>query len=128
MKKLIGLLNIGMIAFVLFLSASVSSAQVAGDYGSAGTGNWGTDGTNWLVFVSASNWSDATPAPGAPLATTNVWIRAGHTVTMEASSKVCKNLTVQSTGILATGAAGNSLAINGNAQVDGVLGSTSAGP
>ena len=75
MKKLIDLLKIGMTAFVFLGAVSISRAQVAGDYGSAGTGNWGTDGTNWLVFVAASDWHDATAAPGAPSSSTNVWIR-----------------------------------------------------
>lgn len=85
--------------------AGMASAQVAGDYGSLGTGSWGTTGANWLVFVAASDWSDATAAPGAPSAATNVWIRPGHTVNMEVSSKVCKNLTIQATGALTTSAA-----------------------
>jgi hypothetical protein len=114
---------------VLLCTASILvNAQVAGDYGSAGSGNWGTNGANWLVFVSASDWSDATPAPGAPTSSTNVWIRAGHTVNMEASSKACKNLTIQSTGALTTSATGSSLSINGNAQIDGALGTAAAGP
>ena len=99
-----------------------------GDYGSLGTGNWGTTGANWLVFVSAADWSDATAALGAPTSSMNVWIRSGHTVTMEASSKVCKNLTIVTGGTLLTAASGSSIAINGNAQIDGALGSAAAGP
>ena len=112
----------------LGLLSSISFAQVAGDYGSATTGNWGTTNANWLVFVSASDWSDATPAPGAPTTSTNVWIRPGHTVTMEASSKACKNLVVQTGATLLTSAAGNSLSVNGDAQIDGTFGSVTVGP
>jgi hypothetical protein len=123
MKKKV-MLVVGLFLFIPFFLF----AQSAGDYGSVGTGNWGTTGANWLVFVSAADWSDATAAPGAPTSSNNVWIRSGHTVNMEASSKVCKNLTIESTGALTTSAAGSSLSINGNAQIDGALGTASAGP
>ena len=114
---------------LFYVGASISIAQpVAGDYGSLGTGNWGTDGTNWLVFVSASDWSDATAAPGAPTSSTNVWIRPTHTITMEASAKVCKNLTIQSGGTLLTLATGSTLTVNGDAQIDGTLGSLTVAP
>lgn len=76
-------------------------AQTSGDYGSAGTGNWGTTGANWLVYGSNPDWSDATPASGPPTSSTNVWIRSGHTVTVEASGKTFNNLTVQTGATLA---------------------------
>lgn len=110
------------------LCLSIVNAQTAGDYGSAGSGDWGLDGTNWLVFVSAADWSDATAAPTLPSTTTNVWIRNGHTVNMEASGKACKNLTIQSGGTITTASTSNSVAINGNFQVDGTLGTSAVGP
>jgi hypothetical protein len=119
---LIALVVIGLVPM------SNTFAQVAGDYGSAGTGRWGTTGANWLVFVANPDWSDATPAPGAPTAAINVWIRSGHTDTLEASSKACKNLTVQSGATLLAISGSNSLAINGDAQINGTLGSPTIGP
>ncbi len=67
-----------------------------GDYGSAGTGNWGSDGSNWVVCVTAGTWDGATAATSTTSATTNVWIRSGHTVTVDASGKKCNNLVVES--------------------------------
>lgn len=117
---------------VLFVVVSSMFGQVAGDYGSLGSGAWGTDGTNWVIFVSNPDWSDATAAGTGPgtgtSASTNVWIRAGHTVNMEASSKVCKNLNIENTGAITTTATGSSLSINGNAQINGTLGTSLAGP
>jgi hypothetical protein len=85
--------------FICFFSQSF--AQIAGNYGSKATGNWGTDGTNWLVFVSEADWSDATDAPGAPSTSTNVYIRSGHSVIAAVAGGVnCLNLTVESGGKL----------------------------
>ena len=121
MKKLIDLLKIGMTAFVFLGAVSISRAQVAGDYGSAGTGNWGTDGTNWLVFVAASDWHDATAAPGAPSSSTNVWIRGGHTVTAEASGKTCNNIIIQTGGMIITSGteAANNITASGTLTLQG---------
>jgi hypothetical protein len=85
---------------LLILSVSMASAQAVGDYGSAGSGRWGTTGANWVVCQTPGTWVGATPAPGAPDATTNVWIRAGHSDTVEASGKECLNLTIEATGML----------------------------
>jgi len=99
---------------VFLLSVSGIFAQAVGDFGSKATGNWGTDGTNWIVCVTPGQWSDATQALVAPAATDNVWIQAGHTVTAEATGKLCKNLTVQGTVITnATSSSANSIAISG---------------
>src|ERR1035437_4205073 len=125
MKKLrllfLSLIIIGSISFKVF-------AQVSGDYGSKATGNWGTDGTNWLIFGSLADWSDATQATLVPGNGNNVWIRNGHTVTMEASSKRGKNLTIVSGGKLLTSASGNSLTLNGDLTIDGTCGSLTAAP
>jgi hypothetical protein len=81
-------------------SMSVALAQAVGDFGTAGSGRWGTTGANWIVCQSPGTWVGATAAPGAPTPTTNVWIRAGHIDTVEASGKDCANLTVEATGSL----------------------------
>ena len=74
-------------------------AQAVGDYGSANSGNWTANAT-WVVCVTAGTWDGATPATTATSATTNVWIRSGHTVQFDASSKNCNNLTIESGGKL----------------------------
>jgi len=84
----------------LLMVGTSARAQAVGDYGSAGTGSWGTDGTNWVVCVTIGTWTGATAAPGAPTTSTNVWIRAGHIITAEATGKTCNNLTVVGTGTL----------------------------
>ena len=90
-------------------------AQATGDFGSNATGNWGTDGTNWVVCVTPGQWTDATSAANAPTATDNVWIRAGHTVTAEATGKTCKNLTIEGTAtLISTSASGtNNVMLSG---------------
>ena len=98
---------------VLLNSTSIM-AQATGDFGSKATGNWGTDGSNWLICVTPGQWTDATPAANAPTATDNVWIQAGQTITAEATGKTCKNLTVQGTVITqATSSTVNYITISG---------------
>ena len=74
-------------------------AQAVGDYGSAASGNWTANAT-WVVCVTAGTWDGATAATAAISATTNVWIRSGHTVQFDTSSKNCNNLTIESGGKL----------------------------
>ncbi|RCK71585.1 MAG: Lead, cadmium, zinc and mercury transporting ATPase [Ignavibacteriae bacterium] len=93
MKKLKLFLTTSLMMLII---SSISFSQAVGDYGSAGSGNWGTTGANWLVCVTPGTWDGATPAPGAPDSTKNVWIRLGHTVLVETSPKYCNNLTVES--------------------------------
>lgn len=92
MKKLKLFLTTSLMMLII---SSISFSQEVGDYGSAGSGNWGTTGANWLVCVTPGTWDGATPAPGAPTSTTNVWIRSGHTVVVEASPKNCNNITLE---------------------------------
>ena len=99
MKKITSSLSF---AFLFFLLANFSYGQQVGDYGSAGNGLWGTAST-WVVCQTAGQWSDATAASAAPSSSINVWIRSGHIVTVDASGKQCKNLTVQNGGQLITG-------------------------
>lgn len=108
MKKLLFLLLV-FFSFNLF-------GQSAGDYGSAGSGGWGTDGSNWLVFVSSSDWSDATPAPGAPTASTNVWIRAGHTDSLNAAVITCNNLNIAGS-LLTCKTTSTAMQVNGNLTI-----------
>jgi hypothetical protein len=89
----------------LGLMATISFGQAVGDYGSAGTGNWGTVGT-WVVCATAGTWTGATAASAVPDSTKNVWILAGTTVTVDASGKLFNNLTVENGATLA---AANSL-------------------
>ena len=99
MKKITSSLSF---AFLFFLLANFSYGQQVGDYGSAGNGLWGTAST-WVVCQTAGQWSDATAASAAPSSSINVWIRSGHIVTVDASGKQCKNLTIQNSGQLITG-------------------------
>lgn len=77
-------------AFICIFSQSF--AQSVGDFGSLGTGNWGTTNANWRQWDGAG-WN-TTPA-GVPTTSDNVYIRSGHTVTVEATGKNCANLTVE---------------------------------
>ncbi len=83
----------------LTLITGKTFAQAVGDYGSNASGNWTTAAT-WVVCVTPGTWSGATTATLATAATTNVWIRAGHTVIFDTSSKLCNNLTIENGGTL----------------------------
>ena len=63
----------------LFLLPFISIAQVAGDYRSVATGNWNSV-TSWQVRDGSGNWSAATVLP---IATNNVYIQNGHTLTLD---------------------------------------------
>lgn len=84
---------------ILLLSVNGLWAQAVGDYGSNGNGNWTTLGT-WVVCKTAGQWTDATAATAAVTSSTNVWIRNGHTVIFDTSSKPCNNLTIDAGGTL----------------------------
>jgi len=75
-----------------------ANAQAVGDYGSGTSGNWGSSST-WVVCKTAGQWSDATAATGTPGASVSVYIRNGHTVTLDASGKNCKNLIIENGGL-----------------------------
>lgn len=107
---------------VLLMSVTGLWAQAVGDYGSNATNNAWNTASNWLVCISSGTWDGATTATVAPLATTNIWIRSGHTVTLPAGGNcLCNNLYVD--GILVSANAvtspryvriyGNSLIVNG---------------
>ncbi len=86
--------NLLFVILIVITSLSFTYAQAVGDYGSAGNGNWGTAAT-WVVCQTAGTWADATAASSAPTSTTNIWIRNGHTVTVEASGKTFNNLVIE---------------------------------
>ena len=90
------------------------------DYGSLGTGNWGTTNANWRQW-NGSAW---VAAAGAPTTADNVWILAGHTVTVEVSPKNCKNLNIEPGGKLYTNSTGANRFVNvfGNIVCDGTIG------
>lgn len=109
-----------ILVLCLFMAGTTARAQAVGDYGSKATGNWGTDGSNWIVCVADGTWAGATDAPGAPTSTNNVWIRSGHEVTVEATGKVCNNITVENgatviyTSAYITGTTGSVLTLLAN--------------
>ena len=88
-------------ALCLFWLNTNLRAQAVGDYGSAASGNWGTAAT-WVVCVTPGTWDGATAAASLPSSATTIsfWIRSGHTVIMEASTKYCNNLTIENGGKL----------------------------
>lgn len=90
MKK--NLLSIIVLVGFVF-SANIFSQEV-GDYGSNGSANWNVV-ANWIICQTGGTWDDATAAGGVPGQTNNIWIRNGHTVTVEASGKTFKNLTIE---------------------------------
>jgi hypothetical protein len=104
---------------VLALGAFVTSAvaDVTGDYRSAATGNWEATAT-WQTY-NGSSWVAASAIPGSA---TNVFIQAGHVVTLTAS-EACNDLHI-SDGTTAAGTGGsgqvalgaNTLSINGKVR------------
>ena len=98
-----------VVVFYLSLQTSID-AQVAtnGDYRSAVvTGNWGVLAT-WEVRT-AGVWAIAT---SLPVATSNVYIQQGHTITVNIGAAVCQDLQLNFTsGVLTLGA--NNLNVNG---------------
>jgi hypothetical protein len=76
---------------------SVSLSQDIGDYGSITSGNWGESATTWAAWDgTAFN----TAVSSQPSSSVNVYVRNGHTVTLEGSGKYCKNLFIEEGGTL----------------------------
>ncbi|MBN2273760.1 MAG: hypothetical protein JXK95_05470, partial [Bacteroidales bacterium] len=90
----------GLIVSMLWFCCQSSFSQSIGDYGSNASGNWSTTG-NWVICVADGTWAGATPAVAVPGAGNNVWIRAGNTITVNASYS-CNNLVTEHTAILIT--------------------------
>ncbi|MFZ4725800.1 MAG: hemoblobin-interacting domain-containing protein [Paludibacter sp.] len=103
------------------VTSSTPTSAANGDYRSIATGNWTTFST-WEKF-DGSNW--VTPAT-EPATTSSIRIRNGHTVTIDANSKNCKNIIVETGGILL---AGTTLArfmnVYGNITCNGTIGNGS---
>ena len=106
----------------LLMSGTGLWAQAIGDYGSNATNNAWNTATNWVVCTTIGTWDGATTATTAPLATTNIWIRAGHAVTLPGSGNcLCNNLYVEGTLVSANAVTspryvriyGNSMVVNG---------------
>lgn len=76
----------------ILLQGGFVFSQAVGDYRSAATGSWATVGT-WQTWNGVS-W---VAAGTVPLATTNVTIQSGHTVTMNGNPGDCLSLTVNGT-------------------------------
>jgi hypothetical protein len=104
---------------VLFVSNELS-AQVVGDYASAGAGpaNWATAGS-WVVCVANGTWAGATVAVAVPGAGTNVWIRTGHNIRMNGNSGACKNLTINGTINWNNTCSGFTTNVSGNLVISG---------
>lgn len=109
--------------FTLIVSlalCSIGFAQAAGDYRSAGTGEWYTPGT-WQIY-NGSTWVAATTYPNSE--TASVTIQNGHTVNIYAFAAKCKDLTVDSGGMLHQKMQGQvfpSLTIYGNLTANGTI-------
>jgi hypothetical protein len=87
---------------VLTIFSTQIFGQSAGDYVSKNNGNWSNTGT-WSVLNTSTSWTEVSPASSAPPATANVYIRPGHTVTIDNLAATCQNLNVQNGGVLEYG-------------------------
>ncbi len=113
------LLRLLIVSCCLAFHALSVRGQAIGDYGSASAGpnNW-SDASSWVRCVANGTWAGATPAPGPPFNPINVWIRSGHTITLNGIARNCNNLTVAGTALLQ----GNqSISIYGNLVVNGSI-------
>jgi len=86
--------------------ANATTLTSDGDFRSIATGNWSALAT-WQVRV-ADNW---VAAASIPTASSNVYIQAGHTVTVDIASVSCNDLHLNITGVLAI--AGNIVELSG---------------
>ncbi len=102
------------IAALVMAMSAVVMAQVTGDFGSLGTGNWGTDATNWRQW-DGSGWN--TVPSNVPTPSDNVWILSGHTVTIDVADASCNDLTISGYLYFAQ-TNGNGLTVNGNVIVN----------
>ena len=119
MKPFLKIIFLAVLWVAAFTQQTFS--QVPGDFGSITNGNWGSSST-WNTYNGACF---CTATALVPTTADNVFITPGTTVVVEASPKLCKDLTVQSTGKLWTGnsAAGNLyVEVHGNIVCDGDIG------
>ncbi|MEI6766403.1 MAG: T9SS type A sorting domain-containing protein [Bacteroidota bacterium] len=78
-----GFFILTLIAVCIIISSGFTHAQIAGDYRSAGTGNWTTlaswqryNGSSWLTPTAGQGY------PGQYSGTGSVLVSAGHTITI----------------------------------------------
>src|SRR5438046_4352265 len=90
MNKIRGII---LLSFFSMFAGQQLFSQSVGDYYSIASGNWGTLST-WQVWGTPTPavWNAASSPPGS---TNNVVVTTGTIVIVEASSKFCKDLTVQ---------------------------------
>ncbi|MBI5476171.1 MAG: InlB B-repeat-containing protein, partial [Ignavibacteriales bacterium] len=82
-----------------FILIPVGPTPLAGDYGTAASGNWGVAGT-WVICATNGTWVGATAAGAAPTSAVNAWVRGGHKLNVESSGKTIKNLFIENNGII----------------------------
>ncbi len=87
--------NVGLIAVCLLMLAASAMAQEVGDYRSRQNGNWRILAT-WETW-NGTGWVAPAAKPGSA---NNVQISAGDTVTFAASPDSCRNLVIESDGVL----------------------------
>ena len=106
------------IAIAVIVIGSKSMAQQAGDLGSAATGNW-SDVSSWVVCESNGRWDDASPAASLPTTTDKVYIRDGHTITINQNVSITHLIVGEGvSGILTFDAVtGRSVTVSGNITV-----------
>lgn len=87
--------------------ASISNAQIAGDFQSKNaSGNW-SDFNSWNVY-NGTSWAAATSGQ-LPTSATAVFVQNGHAITVDNAASVCNDLNISSggtTGRLAFAATG----------------------
>ena len=100
------------------------NGQAVGDYGSASPGpnNW-SNPASWVICTLNGTWVGATPDGSTPANSDNVWIRSGHTITLNNVPRSCDNLTVEGTALLN----GNQpISVYGNLEVNGSINTTAS--
>ena len=116
-----------IVSILLILFVQSGLAQVAGDFRSAGTGNWSASGT-WQRYSSGGVWQNSgtgenSPGqvPGVAAANGNVTIQNTHTVTLDISNATTiSSVTIGSgtSGILQFENASNRiLTVSGNVSI-----------
>ncbi len=96
-----------IVLFAFITQKSISQTATAGDYRSAGSGNWSINST-WQVRDGSGNWT--TPST-PPTASNNVYIQSLHQIIVDVSTASCNDLHLQTTDSLAIGS--NTLEVSG---------------
>ncbi|MDQ6842932.1 MAG: hypothetical protein M3Z92_01070, partial [Bacteroidota bacterium] len=100
------------ILFLLFILGfgAKSLAQINGDFQSKSSGNWSNFNT-WNFYNSG--WIPAIPGQ-TPTGTSNVYIQAAHTISVDIAGAVCNDVDIKSTGLIAFSTQTSVLNIKGN--------------